>query len=154
MNHKPRAIILIISVMMVALSLGTSTPAKAATLVPFGPSHSLGNLALNWAETQTGKPYTWGGTGPYGYDCSGLVWAAFQHEGITLPRTTYAMLNSSHLVRVYTPERGDLAFYGTGHVEFVTIWPDTTFGAHDYGSPVSWITYGGGWYPTMFFRVV
>ena len=37
-----------------------------------------------------------------------------------MPRTTYGMLASSHLYRVYSPRRGDLAFYGSGHVEFVT----------------------------------
>lgn len=29
--------------------------------------------ALNWARAQRGKPYLWGGVGPGGYDCSGLM---------------------------------------------------------------------------------
>lgn len=110
-------------------------------------------IALNWAETQTGKPYIYGGTGPYGYDCSGLVYVAFQHAGIYLPRTTYGMLASPHLHRVYPPRRGDLAFYGSGHVEFVTIWYHTTFGAHDSGSTIGWINWSGWWHPTAYYRV-
>lgn len=31
--------------------------------------------ALNWVKTQVGKPYLWGGVGPDGYDCSGLMGA-------------------------------------------------------------------------------
>src|SRR5215467_10101735 len=66
--------------------------------------------AYEWATTQAGHPYVWGGTGP-GYDCSGLVMMSYRHAGINLPRTTYAMLASPLLVRVWRPRMGDLAFY-------------------------------------------
>jgi cell wall-associated NlpC family hydrolase len=107
--------------------------------------------AYYWATTQAGHPYVWGGTGP-GYDCSGLVMMAYRHVGIHLPRTTYAMLASPLLVRVSHPRMGDLAFYGSGHVELFRKW-GWTFGAHDYGSPVGLIHYGFGWVPTAFYRV-
>lgn len=115
-----------------------------------------GNIALDWAETQAGKPYEWGGTGPYGYDCSGLVMTAFEKAGVFLPRTTYEMLESDGLARVSRPVRGDLVFFGTGHVEIDTIWPYTTFGAHSAGQAIGWLFWGwGGHWPagTMFFEV-
>jgi NlpC/P60 family protein len=126
----------------------TAPQAQAATTTP-------GASALAWAETQYGKPYVWGGTGPYGYDCSGLVVEAFMHVGIVLPHSTTAMLSSPelHYVAPGDVQPGDLAFYGSGHVEFVTAWPHTTFGAHDFDQPVGWIKWGPWWYPTMFFRV-
>ena len=107
--------------------------------------------AYYWASTQVGHPYVWGGTGP-GYDCSGLVMMAYRHVGIRLPRTTYEMLASPLLVRVWHPRMGDLAFYGSGHVELFRKW-GWTFGAHDYGSPVGLIHYGYGWAPTAYYRV-
>jgi cell wall-associated NlpC family hydrolase len=44
--------------------------------------------AIDYALAQVGKPYLWGGIGPTGYDCSGLVMMAYAAAGVTLPRTT------------------------------------------------------------------
>ena len=107
--------------------------------------------AYAWARRRAGHPYVYGGTGP-GYDCSGLVMMAYRHAGIRLPRTTNEMLASSKLVRVRHPQMGDLAFYGSGHVELFRRW-GYTFGAHDSGSLVGLIHYGYGWKPTAFYRV-
>ena len=43
------------------------------------------------------------------------------HAGILLPRTTYEMLDSPLLVQISRSQakRGDLAFFGPGHVEMV-----------------------------------
>ncbi|HEX7993437.1 MAG TPA: NlpC/P60 family protein [Streptosporangiaceae bacterium] len=107
--------------------------------------------AYRWAARQKGHPYVYGGTGP-GFDCSGLVMEAYRHAGIRLPRTTSGMLASRKLVRVIHPRMGDLAFYGTGHVELFRRW-GYTFGAHDSGTRVGLIHYGYGWRPTAFYRV-
>jgi len=37
-----------------------------------GPVNPGLDSALDWARTQVGKPYVWGGVGPQGYDCSGF----------------------------------------------------------------------------------
>lgn len=40
-----------------------------------------GGPALQWAKSQQGKPYVWGGVGPGGYDCSGFmsaIWNVIQ----------------------------------------------------------------------------
>jgi peptidoglycan DL-endopeptidase CwlO len=108
--------------------------------------------AFDWARTQYGKPYIYGGTGPNGYDCSGLVMEAYLHAGIALPRTTYEMLSSPELVRVTHPAKGDLAFYGSGHVELYARG-DWTFGAHAPGQVVGWIKFGPWWHPTAYYRV-
>jgi peptidoglycan DL-endopeptidase CwlO len=111
------------------------------------------NSALAWAYRQHGKGYCYGGDGPSCYDCSGLVMAAYQHAGVSLPHSTYGMLDSGKLREI--PERdarpGDLAFYGDGHVELVS--RSGTFGALDYGSLVGWHFPSEWWHPTMYFEV-
>ena len=116
-------------------------------------TESIGNRILDMAETRTGDWYSYGSAGPYAFDCSGLVYWASHKLGVNMPRTTYGMLASSHLYRVYSPRRGDLAFYGTGHVEFVTAWYHTTFGAQNVGTRVGWHTWNAYWHPTMYFRI-
>jgi cell wall-associated NlpC family hydrolase len=67
--------------------------------------------AIDFAVAQLGKPYVWGGVGPAGFDCSGLVMEAYLSAGISLPRTTYAQVYSGQ--PVYNPsqlEPGDLLF--------------------------------------------
>jgi cell wall-associated NlpC family hydrolase len=67
--------------------------------------------AIGFALAQLGKPYVWGGIGPSSYDCSGLVMAAYQAAGISLPRTTYQQVYAGQ--PVYDPaslEPGDLIF--------------------------------------------
>lgn len=109
--------------------------------------------ALHWAQRQTGKWYCWGGTGPYCYDCSGLVFSAYQHMGIWLPRDTYGMLASAKLrwIPSWQARPGDLAFYGSGHVELVV--RGGTFGALDYGALVGLHRANPWFYPTMYYTL-
>ena len=117
-----------------------------------------GNAALNWAERHAaGCWYSYGGSScSRGYDCSGLVMEAFGHAaGIWLPHSTYAMLGSRHLhwIPLSQARRGDLMFYGPGHVEINTTWYHQTFGAHSSGQRVSWVKWGPWWHPTAAYRV-
>ena len=130
-----------------------ASPAAPATAQLTASTESIGNRILDMAETRTGSWYVYGGAGPSVFDCSGLVYWASHRLGVNMPRTTYGMLASSHLYRVYSPRRGDLAFYGTGHVEFVTTWYHTTFGAQNSGTRVGWHRWNAYWYPTMYFRI-
>jgi hypothetical protein len=130
----------------------------AGMLAPLAPSPASASTraqrlaALRWAERQAGKWYCFGGTGGC-FDCSGLVMSAYRHAGISIPRTTYGMLASPRLHRIAASQRqrGDLAFYGSGHVELVTA--RGTFGAAAPGTRVGWHHPSAWWHPTMYFRV-
>jgi len=112
-------------------------------------------VAFDWAKAQAGKPYIYGGTGLNGYDCSGLVYAAYKRAGFTLPRTTLGMLSSSRLGRTGSPRGGELAFFGTGHVEFVTWERHVTYGALHSGTSLWWHRWysGSSWHPTVYLYV-
>jgi cell wall-associated NlpC family hydrolase len=47
---------------------------------------TAGDRAVEWALKQLGKPYIWGGTGPKGFDCSGLTMMSWKAAGVTIPR--------------------------------------------------------------------
>ena len=45
---------------------------------------SVAAEAIAYARAQLGRPYQWGGTGPYSFDCSGLVQQAYAHAGVQI----------------------------------------------------------------------
>jgi cell wall-associated NlpC family hydrolase len=109
------------------------------------------NRAMRWALHQAGKPYVWGGAGPGGFDCSGLVMAAWATQGVRLPHRTYDMLSSGLLIPVAHPKYGYLAFYGPGHVELY-VRPGVTWGAHHTGTVIGYTYYSAYYHPTAFYR--
>lgn len=77
-----------------------------------------GRAVVAFARNRLGIPYLWGGTGRGGYDCSGLVQAAWRSAGVTLPRTTYAQVHAGTRVRRADLRPGDLVFTNRlGHVQ-------------------------------------
>ena len=77
---------------------------------------TAGGIAVDWALAQVGTPYVWGGETPgVGFDCSGLVQAAYKVAGITLPRVAQDQYDAGPILPAVTPlEPGDLVFFGGG----------------------------------------
>jgi peptidoglycan DL-endopeptidase CwlO len=104
-------------------------------------------MAIAYARAKAGGPYAWGGTGPEGYDCSGLVMMAYRAAGIYLPRTSQEQWAQGH--RVTSPLPGDLVFFpgsdGTwpapGHVALVT-GPHRIIQAYAPGTGIVAASYG------------
>jgi cell wall-associated NlpC family hydrolase len=151
-----RATLAFVMLSLAVAGLVTPAAAHAATTGDRAVIATLRMRLTVWryALAQRGKPYIWGGTGPYGFDCSGLVYAAYRAAGIILPRTTYEMLTSWRLVRIPKSEarEGDLAFFGTGHVEIYD-YGQWTLGAQHTGTVVGLHRMNAYWHPTMYFRI-
>jgi len=86
-----------------------------------GSTDAAAQAALDWANQQIGLPYVWGGTGPDGFDCSGLVQQAYRHgAGVTLPRVAQDQYNAAIKVPFGQMRPGDLIFWvdqsGVHHV--------------------------------------
>jgi peptidoglycan DL-endopeptidase CwlO len=137
-----------------AVRPAVAASASLTAVKSLSSGHSGTYHAWHFALSQSGKPYEWGQTGPGGYDCSGLVFAAYKAAGFSLPRDTYEMLAAvgRALIPVSHPSTGDLAFFGSGHVELY-VRPGWTYGAQKSGTPVGYHQYNGYYHPTAFFRV-
>lgn len=93
-----------------------------------GPTSSQADKAVEYAVNAIGCPYVYGATGPcnYGYDCSGLMMAAWGWAGVTIPRVSYDQMADLSPVPLHTAsgafttkylEPGDiLGFAGNSHV--------------------------------------
>ena len=87
-----------------AAGISASTDGSAAT---------MGQAVIDYACQFVGNPYVWGGTSlTNGADCSGFVQSVYAHFGISLPRTTYDMVNSGYAVSYEEAQPGDLILYG------------------------------------------
>ncbi|MGJ6981009.1 NlpC/P60 family protein [Aestuariimicrobium soli] len=90
---------------------GTETT-KPTVSVPAGSSR--GQVAASYALSKVGGPYVYGGTGPTGFDCSGLTGAAWRAAGVSLPRTSQGQWGVGVPVSVSQLQPGDLVFYYSG----------------------------------------
>ncbi len=84
-----------------------------------GPTSTEAEKAVAFVYDQLGCPYVYGGTGPchLGFDCSGLVQAAWASAGVQIPRDTYEQWAALPHVPISSMEPGDLLIYnGEGHV--------------------------------------
>ena len=74
---------------------------------------AAGQAVIDYACQFVGNPYVWGGTSlTNGADCSGFVQSVYAHFGISLPRTTYDMVNAGYAVSYEEAQPGDLILYG------------------------------------------
>lgn len=75
-----------------------------------------GQAVIDFACQFIGNPYVWGGTSlTNGADCSGFVQSVYANFGISLPRTTWDMVNVGYEVSYDQALPGDLVLYD-GHV--------------------------------------
>ncbi|HEX2285202.1 MAG TPA: peptidoglycan hydrolase RipC [Mycobacterium sp.] len=100
---------------------------------PAGHSSTVIQAALS----RIGSPYSWGGSGPNAFDCSGLVMWSFQQAGISLPHSSQALAEGGQPVSRDQMQPGDLVTYysDASHVG-IYIGDGMMVHASTYGTPV------------------
>src|SRR5664280_495959 len=98
---------------------GQSPPPLGLVFTPVTP----GDRAVLFAFQQLGKPYIWGGNGPLGYDCSGLVLASWSHaDGISFARVANDQYHTAGVpVALENLQTGDLLFWGDSQTDWTTV---------------------------------
>jgi peptidoglycan DL-endopeptidase CwlO len=104
-------------------------------VVPGGTGEGM--VAVQAALTRVGSPYSWGGSGPNAFDCSGLVMWAFQQAGISLPHSSQALARGGQPVEQSQMQPGDVVnYYSDASHSAIYIGDGMMVHASTYGTPV------------------
>ena len=126
-----------------------STTSSAAASVPTPPASATGAAIAEYSLNFIGYPYLYGGTSPSGWDCSGFVQYVFAQFGVSLPRTSGAMMSvGSPVGSLAEAQPGDI-IASAGHAA-IYIGNGMVMNAMDYGAgtntaAVAWVFPGGGY---------
>lgn len=103
------------------------------------------SAAVDAAMSKLGAPYSWGAAGPSEFDCSGLMYWAYQQIGKSIPRTSQAQLAGGTPVSRDQLQPGDIIGYypGISHVGMY-IGNGQIIHASDYGIPVQVVSIDQG----------
>ncbi len=82
---------------------------------PVDHGKAMGDRIADTALSMVGTPYRFGGSTPQrGFDCSGLVYFAYDQNGMKVPRTSREQRRRAEPVYRRSLKRGDLLFFDTG----------------------------------------
>lgn len=88
------------------------------------PENNLRQAIIDYAHTFMGVPYSWGGSTPSGFDCSGYIVYVFREFGVDLPRVSRHQQRDSTPIKFEDLKPGDLVFFSgatqVNHVGIVT----------------------------------
>src|SRR5690242_19828619 len=112
---------LLVLVLFVAWSGVASAGVDPPTSRPPKHVETLTQKVVAFARHQLGVQYSYGGSSrATGFDCSGLVYAAYRSIGWKIPRSSWDQLRAGRPVGFGGLQPGDLVFTeGGGHVQLV-----------------------------------
>lgn len=118
-----------------ASSSGSSSASTSAS----ASSSDIGQRIATYALNYLGCPYSYGGTSPSGFDCSGFAQYIYCQFGISINRTATAQLANGYSVPYSELRPGDLVFFGYGNSAFhvgIYIGNNQFIHAENYGTGV------------------
>ncbi|WP_288240627.1 C40 family peptidase [uncultured Bifidobacterium sp.] len=125
------------------------TSAAQTSTVSAPAGSATGSAIAQYSLQFKGYPYMYGGTSPSGWDCSGFVQYVFAQFGVSLPRTSGAMMSvGSPVGSLAEAQPGDI-IASAGHAA-IYIGNGMVMNAMDYGAgtntaAVAWVFPGGGY---------
>lgn len=107
---SPAYVARVVAQAVTPMAAAVSQPASAQ---PVRSASGGAGTAISEARAQLGKPYSWGGSGPSSFDCSGLTAWAWRAAGVNLPHNAAAQQSSGTPVSRSDLQPGDLVFFGS-----------------------------------------
>jgi peptidoglycan DL-endopeptidase CwlO len=131
-------------------AVDSSFSSEVVTTVAPPPDGSKASQVIQIAMQYLGVPYVWGGAGPSGFDCSGLVSYVYAQIGIYLPHHAASQWNYGVPVSRSDLQPGDLVFFnGLGHMGMY-IGGDQFIHAPHTGDVVKISGMYDGWYASTY----
>ncbi len=111
-----RAALVAVATTVCALLILALVPAPAQAAASLAPgTRAFGLKVLSTASLYKGRPYRWGATGPYSFDCSGYTGYVIRKAvGKKMPRTSRAQFAWTKRIRKSNMRPGDLVFFHRG----------------------------------------
>jgi cell wall-associated NlpC family hydrolase len=86
--------------------------ARHVTVEPRIGDAAVGGAIAEVAMGMVGTRYRYGGTDPLeGFDCSGLVYYAYEQAGYRVPRTSRELFRAARKISIGDADPGDLMFF-------------------------------------------
>jgi cell wall-associated NlpC family hydrolase len=105
-------------------------------------------VAVQYALSQVGKPYSYSASPPYSWDCSKLTAAAWAQAGVGITPLSYSQFSQVRRISDSELQPGDLVFYfgGGAHHVAMYIGGGKMVSASNPSDGVEVIDYKGPWY--------
>lgn len=107
-THAPARSRVLVLALLVLAAVGLSTLVAPAPSAQAYTTYQA-NI-LREAKRHQGKPYQWGATGPYRFDCSGFTLYVFKRFGKSLPHNSARQYAVTRHVSKSNRQLGDLIF--------------------------------------------
>lgn len=126
-SMRKGCVFILLSLVVSCTALKPVDRGASVSLKKSASPNELRKELIHSAKLYLGAPYRYGGTGSRGFDCSGLVYTVYTHQGISMPRSTAGLSSWGKKIPLTQAREGDLAFFkAKGKVNHVAIITKST----------------------------